>query len=109
MVFSSHLFFYYFLPAALALYYPLPQRGRHLALTLLSYLFYGWSNPLFVVLLFASTTVDYLCGRVIEAGHIVFTGGLTAPFDVTALSHYTAACSQLGIVEITADHNSEGN
>ena len=64
MVFSSHLFLFYFLPLALLVYYVLPRRGKHLALTLLSYLFYGWANPLFVVLMFTSTLVDYVCGLV---------------------------------------------
>ena len=36
MVFSSHLFCFYFLPLALAIYYALPRRGRNLALTGLS-------------------------------------------------------------------------
>lgn len=62
MVFSSHLFAFYFLPVALIVYYAAPRRARHLALTLLSYLFYGWANPAFMVLMFASTLVDYLCG-----------------------------------------------
>ncbi|MEM9593690.1 MAG: MBOAT family protein [Acidobacteriota bacterium] len=62
MVFSSHLFCFYFLPLSLAVYYLLPRRGKHLGLTLLSYLFYGWANPAFVVLMLFSTTVDYLCG-----------------------------------------------
>ena len=62
MVFSSHLFLFYFLPVALGVYYVLPRRWRHLGLTILSYIFYGWANPLFVVLMFASTMIDYLCG-----------------------------------------------
>lgn len=62
MVFSSHLFLFYFLPLALLIYYVLPRRGKHLGLTLLSYLFYGWANPLFVVLMLVSTLIDYLCG-----------------------------------------------
>jgi alginate O-acetyltransferase complex protein AlgI len=41
MVFSSHLFFFYFLPLSLALYYLVPRRGKHLLLTLLSYVFQG--------------------------------------------------------------------
>ena len=67
MVFSSHLFLLYFLPTALLVYYALPRRGRHLALALLSYTFYGWANPLFVVLLLASTVVDFACGLAIGA------------------------------------------
>ena len=59
MVFSSHLFLFYFLPLALLLYYMVPRGGKHLVLTLLSYLFYGWANPLFVVLLLGSTVIDY--------------------------------------------------
>jgi alginate O-acetyltransferase complex protein AlgI len=62
MVFSSHFFIYYFLPLALVVYYLSPRRLRHLGLTLLSYLFYGWANPAFVVLMLASTTIDYFCG-----------------------------------------------
>lgn len=62
MVFSSHLFLFYFLPLVLLLYYAAPRRGRHLVLTLCSYWFYGWANPLFVFLMLFSTLVDYVCG-----------------------------------------------
>jgi alginate O-acetyltransferase complex protein AlgI len=68
MVFSSHLFIFYFLPAALILYYAVPRSLKHLVLTLLSYWFYGWANPLFVVLMLSSTLIDYICGRVIASG-----------------------------------------
>ncbi|MDB5322800.1 MAG: hypothetical protein JWN40_4431 [Phycisphaerales bacterium] len=59
MVFSSHLFLFYFLPLALGVYYVLPRGRRHLALTLLSYLFYGWADPRFLLLLVGTTVVDY--------------------------------------------------
>ncbi len=62
MVFSSHLFVFYFLPLTLLVYYLLPRRARHLGLTLLSYLFYGWANPAFVLLMLTSTVIDYFCG-----------------------------------------------
>src|SRR5918996_4698078 len=65
MVFSSYLFLFYFLPVALLLYYAAPRRAQHLILTILSYVFYGWANPLFVVLLFLSTAIDYVAGLVI--------------------------------------------
>ncbi|VGO21653.1 MBOAT family O-acyltransferase [Pontiella sulfatireligans] len=66
MVFSSHLFIFYFLPLALLLYYAAPNlRLRHFVLTALSYLFYGWANPLFVVLMMTSTLIDYFCGLAI--------------------------------------------
>jgi alginate O-acetyltransferase complex protein AlgI len=63
MVFSSHLFVYYFLPAALLGYYALPRGARHLWLTLASYGFYGWANPAFMGLMLLSTAVDFICGR----------------------------------------------
>ena len=68
MVFSSHLFLFYFLPLVLLLYYLSPRRGKHLLLTLVSYVFYGWANPLFMVLMFVSTLIDYVCGLGISQG-----------------------------------------
>ena len=62
MVFSSHVFLFYFLPAALLLYYASPRWLKHLTLTVVSYVFYGWANPLFTILMFSSTLIDYLCG-----------------------------------------------
>lgn len=67
MVFSSYLFLFYFLPLALLIYYAAPRRLKHLVLTALSYVFYGWANPLFVPLLLFSTLIDYACGLVIAA------------------------------------------
>lgn len=68
MVFSSYLFVFYFLPLALLLYYAAPRRARHLLLTLLSYGFYGWANPAFMILMVASTVIDYACGRALVRG-----------------------------------------
>ena len=68
MVFSSYLFLFYFLPVALLLYYAVPRRAQHLILTLVSFIFYGWANPLFSFLLLFSTLVDYVAGLVIALG-----------------------------------------
>jgi alginate O-acetyltransferase complex protein AlgI len=68
MVFSSYLFLFYFLPVALLLYYAVPRRAQHLILTLVSFIFYGWANPLFSFLLLFSTLIDYLAGLVIALG-----------------------------------------
>lgn len=75
MVFSSYLFLFYFLPVALLGYYLVPRFGKQLLLVLVSYVFYGWSNPAFVVLLLVSTVVDYCCGLVI-AGITPWSGEL---------------------------------
>ena len=79
MVFSAHVFVFYFLPLTLLLYYAAPWRGRHLVLTLLSYLFYGWANPLFVVLLLFSTVVDCLCGLALVGSGPLWLGRLAKP------------------------------
>jgi len=67
VVFSSHIFIFYFLPLALLLYYAAPRALKHLMLTLVSYVFYGWWNPWFTLLMLGSTVIDYACGRLITA------------------------------------------
>src|SRR5918993_1432861 len=74
MVFSSYLFLFYFLPVALALYYAAPPRAKHLILTVLSYVFYGWASPLFVVLLLTSTAIDYYAGLYIDRERVAAAG-----------------------------------
>jgi len=66
MVFTSHIFVFYFLPAVLLLYYLLPGRGNVLLL-LASYVCYGWWQPEFILLMLAATVVNYACGRVIAS------------------------------------------
>ncbi len=68
MVFSSHIFVYYFLPIALTIIYALykaPQRWRNFALIILGYIFYGWANPKFIFLMFGTTFVDWLLSLII--------------------------------------------
>jgi alginate O-acetyltransferase complex protein AlgI len=68
MVFSSHIFIWYFLPLALLGYYALwlaPQRCRNLWLVVTGYIFYGWAGPRFMVLMFATTSIDWLVSLVI--------------------------------------------
>ena len=75
MIFASHVFLYYFLPLFLALYYLSPNKLRTLVLALASYVFYGWWRPDFVILMWASTVVDYTCGKRIEAARSSGTRG----------------------------------
>ena len=67
MVFTSHIFVFYFLPLCLLLYYALPFRLRNLFITVASYVFYGWWKPWFVTLMMTSTVIDFFAGRVISA------------------------------------------
>jgi alginate O-acetyltransferase complex protein AlgI len=64
MVFSSHIFIYYFLPLTLLIYYVLPAQ-RNLFLLIVSYIFYGWSDPWFAPLMLLATLINYLCGKAI--------------------------------------------
>ncbi len=66
MVFSSHIFVFYFLPLVLLVYYNLPYRWRNLFLTIFSYLFYGWWNPWFSLLMLFATAANYLAGLAIS-------------------------------------------
>jgi len=45
------------------------MRGKHISLTLFSYVFYGWANPWFVLLMFSSTLIDYVAGLA-QAGQL---------------------------------------
>ena len=67
MVFSSYLFIFFFLPLALLGYYVAPKKLRHLTLTIFSYIFYGWANPWFCLLMLFNTSVDYTNGRLMQA------------------------------------------
>jgi alginate O-acetyltransferase complex protein AlgI len=68
VVFSSHIFVYYFLPLALLGYYAFsraPQRWRNAWLVLTGYTFYGWAEPRFMPLMFATTFVDWLVSLIV--------------------------------------------
>ena len=67
MVFTSHIFLFYFLPVTLLFYYALPFRLRNGFLTLAAYIFYGWHRPWFVTLMLYSTVCDYIAARLISA------------------------------------------
>ena len=62
MVFTSHVFLFYFLPLVLGIYYLLPFRARTAFIAVSSYVFYGWANPIWAVLMFFGSSVDYFCG-----------------------------------------------
>lgn len=69
MVFTSYIFVFYFLPLVVLLYYALPWK-RNLFLLCASYVFYGWWDPRFVILMFVATLINYVCGAVIARSPI---------------------------------------
>ena len=62
MLFSSHVFLYGFLPLTLLLYYISPRKLRNPVLLLVSLLFYGWGEPVYLLLMLATILLNYLCG-----------------------------------------------
>jgi alginate O-acetyltransferase complex protein AlgI len=65
MVFTTHIFVFYFLPLFLLVYYSLPNNQRNAWITLGSYVFYGWWQPWFVGLMLLTTCMDFLWGKII--------------------------------------------
>ena len=62
MLFSSIPFLYYFLPAVLILYFLVPKCLKNAVLLLFSLFFYGWGEPVYVVLMVSSILMFYGCG-----------------------------------------------
>ncbi len=63
MVFTSQLFIFYFLALVLSVYYLLRGK-RNVVLLCAGTVFYGWLNPLFLILLFVVTAANYMCSRI---------------------------------------------
>lgn len=102
MVFSSHIFIFYFLPLVVGIYYLLLWAGagatiRHLFLTCAGMVFYGWWNPWFVLLMLGTTTLDYNLGRmIVNAGdnqrrkRLAVVLSVTSNLGALAFFKYTA-------------------
>ena len=65
MVFSSILFMFIYLPVVLFLYYISPVRWRNPILFVANLVFYGWGEPVFIVLMLFSITINYINGLLI--------------------------------------------
>ena len=67
MVFSSLTFLFAYLPLVLAAYFLVPPRLRNLVLFAVSLFFYGWGEPVYVLVMTFSIVVNWLFGRKIAA------------------------------------------
>ncbi len=65
MLFSSIPFLYYFLPIVLILYFAVPRRLKNGVLLLSSLFFYGWGEPIYLLLMLFSIGLFYGCGLAI--------------------------------------------
>ena len=66
MVFSSLLFLFLYLPIVLGIYYLIPRRFRNLFLFVANLVFYGWGEPVFILVMIFSTVVNYIYGLLIH-------------------------------------------
>ncbi|MBQ2826108.1 MAG: MBOAT family protein [Clostridia bacterium] len=72
MVFAYLPFVFAFLPLFFLTYYAVGHffgtKGKNVVLFLFSLVFYAWGEPIYIILMFYSTILDYVCGRMIEKG-----------------------------------------
>ena len=66
MVFSSLLFMFIYLPVVLAIYYLVPRRWRNLWLFIANFVFYGWGEPVYILLMLFSITINYVAGILVD-------------------------------------------
>ena len=62
MVFSSLEFLFLYFAVTLVMYFSVPFKFRNFVLLIVSLIFYGWGEPIYVFIMFYSITVDYICG-----------------------------------------------
>ena len=63
MLFNSYVFLFGFLPTAYVVFWALPStRTRYIWLTITGYVFYGYWNPKFCILMAVSTAVSFTAG-----------------------------------------------
>ena len=80
MVFSSFTFLIYFLPAVLILYFIVPNNIKNFILLIASLLFYAWGEPVYIILMLLSITINFAVGKIVE-------GSLNSN-DITAAKVY---------------------
>ena len=84
MVFANLFFLYIFLPVNLILYYAARSYAvRNFVLVAMSFLFYAWGEPVWVLLLLASGFMVWLCSLLVERFAGTRRGKATLIFAVT--------------------------
>ena len=66
MVFSSLPFLFGYLPLTLLAYFLTPLRWRNAVLLVVSLIFYGWGEPVYITIMFLSILIDYTHGILVE-------------------------------------------
>ncbi len=66
MVFSSLEFLLIYLTVTLLVYFTVPLKARNIVLLVMSLIFYGWGEPLYVFLMVFTIAADYIFGLLVE-------------------------------------------
>ena len=66
MVFSSITFLFYFLPLVLFFYFLTPNKLKNFTLLIFSLFFYAWGEPIYILVMLFSCSVDYVNALVID-------------------------------------------
>lgn len=66
MVFSSATFIFYFLPITILIYYMVPMKAKNGVLLFFSLFFYGFGEPVYILIMILSIFIDYFNGMLIE-------------------------------------------
>ena len=83
MIFNS-LEYLFFFGAVVGLHFALPQRLRWMLLLAASYLFYMRWNPAYILLIIASTAIDYAVGLRLARAQDVSTRRMLVGLSLTA-------------------------
>lgn len=66
MVFSTLEFLFLYLVVAMGVYYIVPRNWRNIWLLIISLVFYGWGEPIYIFLMVFTIIVDYVCGFFVD-------------------------------------------
>ena len=66
MVFSSLIFLFAYLAVTLAVYFIAPLKWRNVILLVTSLIFYGYGEPVYILIMFLSIGIDYTHGLLVE-------------------------------------------
>jgi len=74
MLFNSYIFIFVFLPIVICVFYILGNKGHHrVAISWLvasSFFFYGWWNPIYIILLLSSILFNYTFGILLTSNDV---------------------------------------
>lgn len=113
MIFSSLLFLFWFIPIFFLIYYLTPSKLKNAVLLIGSIAFYAWGEPKYLILIFVSIAVNYLCGIIMEKTdkkRIVLVTALVYDFAMLLVFKYTnffieninvITGGDIGLVDIT--------